>query len=90
MSLFAWNNQARELDFDLYEGRDASDPLRTWDEYCGFLGLSLDDYMHIQRRLMEEQLVLWCPSGIGKSILNGEEASVNRGVPRMCAVDHLR
>ena len=73
MSLFARNNQARELGFDLYEGRDASDPQRTWDEYCGFLGLSLDDYVHIQRRLMEEQLVLWCPSGIGKSILKGKK-----------------
>ncbi len=62
-------------DFDLYSGRDVSDPQTTWDEYCGFLSLSLDDYMHIQHRLMEEQLTLWCPSGVGQSILKGEKPS---------------
>ena len=27
-----------------------------WKEYCGFLELSIDDYMYIQNRLMEEQI----------------------------------
>lgn len=34
MSLFTRNNQARDLDFDLYEGRDASDPLRACRDGC--------------------------------------------------------
>ena len=27
-----------------------------WQQYCGFLDLSMDGYMKIQRRLMEEQI----------------------------------
>lgn len=27
-----------------------------WDQYCGFLDLSMEEYMKIQRRLMEEQI----------------------------------
>ena len=30
-----------------------------WQQYCGFLDLSMDGYMKIQRRLMEEQIQLW-------------------------------
>jgi hypothetical protein len=43
-----------------------------WKEYCGFLNLSIEEYMQIQFRLMEEQLVLWSKSGLGKKILNGK------------------
>lgn len=39
-----------------------------WSEYCGFLDLSLSEYMFIQRRLMQEQIRLWCASGIGRLI----------------------
>lgn len=42
-----------------------------WREYCGFLELSLTEYMYIQRRLMEEQLSLWRTSGLGKAFLRG-------------------
>lgn len=42
-----------------------------WNEYCGFLDLSMSDYMHIQRRLMEEQIQLWSNSALGQSILKG-------------------
>lgn len=40
-----------------------------WNEYCGYLDLSLTDYMYIQNRLMEEQIRLWSNSALGKSIL---------------------
>lgn len=43
-----------------------------WSEYCGFLDLSLDEYMFIQKRLMREQLQLWSNSGLGKSLLPGK------------------
>ena len=43
-----------------------------WQQYCGFLDLSMDGYMKIQRRLMEEQIRLWSNSGLGQSILKGK------------------
>ncbi len=42
-----------------------------WQQYCGFLDLSMDGYMKIQERLMEEQIRLWCGCGLGQSILKG-------------------
>ena len=44
-----------------------------WQQYCGFLDLSMDGYMKIQRRLMEEQIRLWCGCGLGQSILKGRQ-----------------
>ncbi len=41
----------------------------VWAEYCGFLDLSMSEYMHIQRRLMEEQLLLYKDCLLGKKIL---------------------
>ncbi len=41
---------------------------RIWREYCGFLDLSLEAYMQIQRSLMHEQLRLWLGSGLGKKL----------------------
>jgi len=58
---------------ELYGRQDIIDPAGAWDEYCGFLGLSIEDYMHVQNRLMEEQMSLWCPSGIGRHILKGAD-----------------
>ena len=43
-----------------------------WQQYCGFLDLSMDGYMKIQKRLMEEQIQLWSSSGLGQSILKGK------------------
>lgn len=67
MSLFK-----RKKSFDLYDHQDVLHPELAWDEYCGFLTLSVEQYLHIQRRLMEEQMTLWCPSGIGRHILQGK------------------
>lgn len=67
MSLFS-----RKKVFDLYDQEDVRHPERAWNEYCGFLALPLNQYMHIQTRLMQEQLTLWVPSGIGQHILRGK------------------
>ena len=44
-----------------------------WDQYCGFLDLSIEDYMKIQYRLMEEQMRLWSGCELGRSILKGKQ-----------------
>lgn len=46
-----------------------------WKEYCGFLDLTMQDYMKIQNRLMEEQIQLWSDCELGKSILKGRRPS---------------
>jgi hypothetical protein len=45
---------------------------KIWQEYCGFLDLSLKEYMYIQNRLMQEQILQWSASGLGKKLLNGQ------------------
>lgn len=42
-----------------------------WMEYCGFLDLSMDEFIQIQNRLMEEQIILWSHSAVGKRLLKG-------------------
>ena len=44
-----------------------------WNEYCGFLNLSVAEFMKIQRRLLIEQMTLWSKSPLGKSILKGKK-----------------
>ena len=44
-----------------------------WYEYCSFLDLSIDEYMKIQNRLMNEQIQLWSPSGLGQKFLKGKK-----------------
>lgn len=46
-----------------------------WQEYCGFLDLSLDEFMSIQFRLMEEQIEKWSRCGLGKAMLDGRTTS---------------
>ena len=43
-----------------------------WNQDCGFLDLNMEEYMNIQKRLMEEQISLWSNSTIGKTILKGK------------------
>ena len=43
-----------------------------WEEYCGFLTLSTEEFMGIQKRLLMEQMELWSSSGLGQSILKGK------------------
>ena len=46
-----------------------------WEEYCGFLDLTMEEYMGIQRRLMTEQVRLWSQSPLGQKLLNGRTPS---------------
>lgn len=46
---------------------------KIWQSYCGFLDLSMESYMEIQNRLMEEQIDLWCKSPLGKGILKSKK-----------------
>lgn len=43
-----------------------------WEEYCGFLDMSVSDFMAVQNRLMIEQIDLWSVSSLGKKILGGK------------------
>ena len=43
-----------------------------WEEYCGFLTLTMEEFMSIQNRLLLEQIEVWSASGIGQSILKGK------------------
>ena len=44
----------------------------VWEEYCGFLDLSIEEYMGIQKRLLEEQISVWSASGLGQKFLKGK------------------
>lgn len=44
-----------------------------WDEYCGFLDMSMSEYMRIQTRLLKEQLSLYNKTGLGQTITKGAE-----------------
>ena len=44
-----------------------------WQEYCGFLDLSMEEYMQIQNRLMEEQISLWSNCPLGQRFLKGKK-----------------
>ncbi len=45
---------------------------KIWSSYCGFLDLSIKEYMNIQNRLMKEQMALWSSCDLGKSFLKGK------------------
>lgn len=47
-------------------------PKEIWEEYCGFLDLSIDDYMMIQYRLLDEQIELYSKCGLGRKIMNNQ------------------
>jgi hypothetical protein len=41
----------------------------VWKQYCGFLDLSLEDFMHIQERLLMEQMHLFATCELGRKIM---------------------
>jgi len=43
-----------------------------WQEYCGFLDLSIDEFMEIQYRLLQEQIDLLSGCGLGQRLLHGQ------------------
>ena len=42
-----------------------------WQEYCGFLDLSMEEFMAIQYRLLDEQIDLLSKCGLGQRFLKG-------------------
>ena len=44
-----------------------------WEEYCGFLTLTTEEFMGIQKRLLLEQMEMWSSSALGQSILKGKK-----------------
>lgn len=52
------------------------DEARIWERYCGFLDISIEEFMQIQRRLLMEQIELVADSTLGKKIMKGRPQSV--------------
>jgi len=51
---------------------------QIWQQYCGFLDLTISQYMEIQYRLMMEQLELYSNCELGRRIMKGKKpASVD-------------
>ena len=51
---------------------------QIWQQYCGFLDLTLPEFMEIQNRLMVEQLQLYANCELGRRIMKGKKpASVD-------------
>ena len=48
---------------------------RLWKEYCGFLDMTLEEYMTVQRRLVMEQIGIWSQCELGLRFCN-------QGTPR--------
>lgn len=46
-----------------------------WQEYCGFLDLSMSQYMDIQNRLIQEQIQIYSGSELGSHIMKGKKPS---------------
>jgi hypothetical protein len=46
---------------------------QIWQQYCGFLDLSLPEFMEIQNRLMLEQLELYADCELGRRIMKGKK-----------------
>lgn len=46
---------------------------QVWREYCGFLDLSLPEYMEIQKRLLLEQIELYSKCELGRRIMKGHK-----------------
>jgi hypothetical protein len=44
-----------------------------WQRYCGFLDLSIDEFMEIQKGLLMEQIELVADSLLGKKIMNNQK-----------------
>ncbi len=45
---------------------------QVWEKYCGFLDISLEQYMQIQFRLLEEQIALFSKCELGRRVLKNK------------------
>src|SRR5512138_2069707 len=65
----------------------------VWQIYCGFVELTGDEFMHIQRRLLLEQLELLQNSSLGRRLLCGHKPTTvedfRRLVPLTTYHDYL-
>jgi len=52
----------------LAEGRNEE----VWGKYCGFLDLNLEQFMQIQKRLLQEQMQLLSNCELGQQLLGGQ------------------
>jgi hypothetical protein len=52
---------------------DAADDGRIWQRYCGFLDLSLDEYMRVQETLLMGQIDLVADTVLGRKIMEGNK-----------------
>ena len=72
----------------IVQGRDQE----LWQRCCGFIDLSLNDFMGIQERLLMEQLELLRKCKLGRSIMRGAEprtvSAFRRQVPLTTYVDY--
>lgn len=50
-----------------------NDKQRIWQRYCGFIDLSLKEFMDIQAYLLKEQIELVSNSPLGQKLLNGKK-----------------
>ena len=73
----------------LRDGRTAE----LWQKYCGFLDLSIEEFMHIQKRLLLEQLELLDGCELGRKLLHGQKPATidefRRMVPLTTYNDYL-
>jgi len=49
------------------------DKQTIWQRYCGFLDLSLDEFMRIQELLLLEEIELVADSPLGRRIMNNKQ-----------------
>ncbi len=54
-----------------------------WSEYCGFLDISLEEFMYIQRRLLLEQVELLAKCPLGQQIMKGQHPTTVEEFRRM-------
>ena len=69
-------NSAAEL---LRQGRTKE----IWQKYCGFIELTVDEFMHIQQRLLLEQLELLSDCELGRRLLRGQKPATVEEFRRM-------
>jgi len=59
---------------ELFSLRDKS---RVWEKYCGFLHLSLDEFMEIQEQLLLEEINLIFDSDLGRTLMPKKPKTVS-------------
>jgi hypothetical protein len=56
---------------------ETGDHERIWQKYCGFLDLSLEEFMEIQEQLLMEQIELVCDSPLAKKFMPNKPKDVS-------------